>query len=202
MCLYYASLLAKEGVRVRPFRSPELPVFSKLKDSDKKSAIAQVSTVLEVFEEVLAKDGSLKDSNKLVWRALARLGWVPSSDIFSHMKDGDVICFHDAGQRMIFQTLTFFDWVSYTLEDLYGGLWYTHSRREDAVAQKIYEFAVEVFTGVHQESVEPNVPEHVMHEVDTEEMLKFWIKIARACPLKSDGQITGMLVINRCRWVE
>ena len=70
MCLYYASLLAKEGVRVRPFRSPELPVFSKLKDSDKKSAIAQVSTVLEVFEEVLAKDGSLKDSNKLVWRAL------------------------------------------------------------------------------------------------------------------------------------
>jgi hypothetical protein len=202
MCLYYADLLAKEGVRVRPFRSLELPVFSKLKGHEKQSVIAQVSTVLEVFEEVLAKDGSLKDSNKMVWRALSKLGWVSSSDIFSHMEDGDVICFHDAQQRMVFQTLPFFDWVSYTLEDLYGGLWYTHSRREDAVAREIYEFAVELFAGAHQESVEPGMPEHIMHEVDTEEMLKIWIKIKRACPLKSNGQITGMLVINRCRWVE
>ena len=183
MCLYYADLLAKEGVRVRPFRGPELPVFSKLKENEKQSAIAQVSTVLEVFEEVMAAGGSLKDSNKLVWRAMAKLGWTPTSDAFSRMEDGDIICFHDATQRMVFQNLNFFDWVSYTLEDLYGGMWYTHSRREDQVAQKIYELAVEVFTGVHETSIEPDLPEHVMHEVDTEEMLKFLIKIKCVSPL-------------------
>jgi hypothetical protein len=57
-------------------------------------------------------------------------------------------------------------------------------------------------TGAYEGSVEPDVPEHVLEEIDTDEMLKFWIKVKCISPLKSKGRITGVVVINRCRWLE
>ena len=121
MCLYYAAILGEEGVRVRPYISPELPIFSKLPENEKKSAISLISSILEVCEEVRGEGWSLRDNRRLIWRALSKLGWTPGSDIFGLMEDGDVICFHDANQRLIFQNLNFFTWVSYTLEDFTAG---------------------------------------------------------------------------------
>ena len=90
MCLYYAAILGEEGVRVRPYISPELPIFSKLQENEKKSAIALISTVLEVFEEVRAEGWSVRDNRRLIWRALSKLGWTPGSDIFGLIDD----CIH------------------------------------------------------------------------------------------------------------
>lgn len=200
MPLLQRSLLAEEGTKVRPYRSPDLPIFSKLSEEEKKSAIEMVSTVLSVFEEVRAEGGKLRDDARLVWRALSKLGWTPCSDVFSLMRDGDIICFHDLRQRLVFQNLNFFDWVSYTLEDLYGGLWYVLSKRNEKTAESLYEAVMKAFQT--DRTFEPDVEEHLMEEVGTEGLLKFMIRVQYMSPLKSNGQTTGLLLINRCRSVK
>ena len=66
MCLYYSDLLALEGKKVKPFRSPELPVFSALTAEQKKSAVDFIGTALEIFEETRAEGFKLNDSPKLL----------------------------------------------------------------------------------------------------------------------------------------
>ena len=39
----------------------------------------------------------------------------------------------------------------------------------------------------------------MMEEIETEGMLKFLIKIQYMSPLRTDGRISGVMLINRCR---
>src|SRR5271169_939861 len=91
MCLYYSDLLALEGKKVKPFRSPDLPVFSALTAEQKQNATDFIGMALEIFEETRAEGFKLNDSPKLLWRALRKLGWTPQSDVFDRIGENDVV---------------------------------------------------------------------------------------------------------------
>ena len=147
MCLDYTELLAEEGTRVRPFRLPTLPFFSKLVLKKRSKRSKKSVTRLEVFEETRGEGFRLKDSPKLIWRSLIKLGWNPPSDIFDKIGDDDVIAIYDTEHTHVFQNLNFFEWMSFSLEELYSTPFYQYARREQWAAEAAYKIAVEVSSG-------------------------------------------------------
>ncbi len=199
MCFYYSDLLASEGKKVSPLRGPGLPVFSALTMEQKQNAVDFIGSALAVFEETRAEGYQLVDSPKLLWRSLRKLGWTPQSDVFDRIGDKDVVNIYSSQHVQVFQNLNFFDWVSLTLEELYANPWHQYSRREQDCAQLAYQGAVELFHGNRPATFDPEIPEHYVEEIDTEENRKFYIKIHTVSPLKQNGNVVGLLAINRCR---
>src|SRR5262249_50245473 len=94
LCELYAAVGAREGVRIRPYRDPSVPAFSSLPEDRKHAVIAALSQALECFEDASAAQEALRDSPRLLWRALRKLGLTPRSDLFDKIRDTDVInCF-------------------------------------------------------------------------------------------------------------
>ena len=52
---------------------------------------------------------------------------------------------------------------------------------------------------MRNETFTPEVGEHLMEEIETEGMLRFLIKVQYMSPLKTDGKVSGVMLINRCR---
>jgi len=198
-CLYYSDLLKLEGKTVKPFRSEDLPVFSRLTSAEKQNAVDFITSALEIFEETRAEGFQLNDSPKLLWRALRKLGWTPQSDVFDRIGEHDVVNIYSPGPIQVFQNLNFFDWVSLTLEELYAAPLHQYSRREAKAAELAFQTAVDLFTGVKSSTVFPDIPEHYVEEVGTESPTKFYITIHTVSPLKKDGQVVAIMAISRCR---
>jgi len=199
MCLRYAEFLAEEGTRARPFKDPSLPFFTGLSPDKKVQAIEKMRYALEVFEETRAEGFRLKDSPKLIWRSLRKLGWTPPSDIFDKMGDDDVIAIYDVEHTHVFQNLCFFDWISFSLEELYSTPFYRYARREVWAAEAAYKLAVETVSGEHPVTYVPDIKEHYVEEVGTEELLKFYLRYKCISPIRSGGKIVGSLVVAAFR---
>lgn len=197
-CVEFSELLAEAGVQVRPFRSLDLPFFSKLDDDRKKRAVSELGFALEVYRETRAEGFEVKDSPKLIWRMLRKLGWTPQSDFFDKVDDDDVIQIYTRDQAAVFYNLNFFKWITYTIEDLYTRPWFELSRRDESAMMKLYEVAVEILSGVRMGTSLLDVPAHRCEEMDSEGMSKFWIQVKYASPVKKDGEVMGMLVTNTC----
>ena len=178
-----------EGVGVRPFRSADLPVFSKLSPDRKREAIAEVETVLQILMDTRADGFSIKDSPRLIWRALRRFGLTPLGDIFDKMGDEDIVQIFSHRQTAIFSNLNLFNWITFTLEDLHTGAWFELTRRDEAVLPALHRSAVEVLSGLRAETFEPAVPEHLVSEVGTEGMMQFLFRLKYVSPLRENGQI-------------
>jgi len=199
LCLYYSALLQTEGVRARPFQSPDLAVFSVLSAERKQATVEHIRSILNVFEETLAEGTRLRDNRRLTWRAVQMLGWVPQSDIFDKIGDSDVINIFSNQSTLVFQTLNFFNYVSLTLEELYSNPWSQCSRREAWAVDEIVTHGVAIFTGQNAGTYDPRLREHYCEEIGTEEQLKFYIKIRYFSPLRCGGQVAGVIAVNSCR---
>ena len=199
LCLSVARMYAEEGVGVRPFRSADLPVFSKLGPDRKREAIAEIETVLQILKDTRADGFSIKDSPRLIWRALRRFGLTPQSDIFDKMGDEDIVQIYSHRQNAIFSNLNLFHWVSFTLEDLHTGAWFELTRRDESVMPALYQSAVDMLSGARTETFTPEVPEHLVEEVGTEGLMKFLFRLKYVSPLKQDGRITNFMGIIGCR---
>jgi len=199
LCLRYAEFLKRKNVKCRPFRAESLPLFSKLTHDQKNKAILEISSALEIFEEMKAEGQNLSDSPKLIWRGLKKLGWTPRADIFDKIGEDVVIIYSAAEQKQIFQNLRFFDFTSFTLEDIYASPWYEYSKREPWAEQKLQETGIAILTGAKTGTFDPGVGEHLIEEVGTEELLKTWIEVKHVSPLTQGERPVGILVVNHCR---
>jgi hypothetical protein len=123
--------LAKETVRLAaiadckltPFSGPRLPLFSKLGILEQIQVIEKLKIYNEICNSALADGKSLKDSTALTWYALKKFNFIFSSELFSYIKDGNVVEIYDRDNVQIFRNFHFFDICSYTLEDLLCRSW-------------------------------------------------------------------------------
>ncbi len=184
-CERYADLAAMNGIEVRPYRSIDLPLFSQLSTTDQESALNAIEGNVKLFESMVLEKVKLTDSKQLLWKCCRALGLTPRSDIFDRIGDEDVVEIYSTQQKQIFRNLQFFKYVSLTLEDLYCDTWYDLTRR----------------IGELEGSLPLDVPEHVVHEINTEKMLSISIRMKWLSPVSQEGQLAGVLVINESRLV-
>ncbi|HRO66880.1 MAG TPA: hypothetical protein PL182_04890, partial [Pseudobdellovibrionaceae bacterium] len=81
----------------------------------------RVIDVLRAYSEVLQSQldagESLRDDKKLLWRMLAKLGYVPRSGVFDSIEAGDVIEVFTGDNWQIFRNMAYFDLVHITVDE-------------------------------------------------------------------------------------
>jgi len=170
-----------------------------LSEAKKREAISDIQTALEIFEGARAEGQSLSNSPQILWRGLRKFGWIPQSDIFDKIEPGDLFQVYSLTQKLIFSNLDLFHWVSFTLEDIYSGLWFQLIKRDSAMTMRLYEAAMETLSGARPQTFDPGIPEHLCEEVDSPGMARFRFWVKYVSPLKKFDEIVGFIAVCRCR---
>src|SRR4051812_40969950 len=87
----YAAFAQRSGITVSPYRSADTPLFCALDSTAQQNVISDMHFVLGVFKAVESDGYTLKDSPKLLWRALKSLRLTPCPDIFDKIGESDMV---------------------------------------------------------------------------------------------------------------
>jgi hypothetical protein len=195
----YAEYCEQEGLRVVPFHSAELPVFSALSAARQNEAIHCLTQYVEVFAELRAEKTSLRNSTMLLWRCLRRLGLTPQSDIFDKIGDENVVEIYSLDQRQIFHNLKFWEFISFTIEEVFGSEWWKLTRRDPKISEQLYEFAGKMATGQITVTTAPGIEEHLIEEIRGANPGRMMVNILYMSPLSANGQLAAIMAVNSSR---
>lgn len=135
------------NVKLRAFSSPHLPYFSKLNTQDKQTVIEQLKTYNEICELVLSNAGDLADSSTLTWYALKKFNLRFPSDLFNFIEADSVVEVYDRSNVQIFRNFRFFEFSSYSLEDLLCRTWTElFTRGDESHTQSILDTSKKFYT--------------------------------------------------------
>ncbi len=199
LALRYKEIGAKEGIRIIPFLSPEMPLFQKATPEERSKAIGYLTTIVDIHEETLAAGDQTLNTRKLIWRALSKLSLIPGPDIFNHFSDDDVVLIYQENQSALFWNIQFFKYTSLTVEQLFFCTWHEFTKRPAEIHQKLYEMAVNVLSGKITKNFIPGVPGHEVQEIDTLESIRTWMEIPFGSVLTKNGVLGGILIVQKMR---
>ncbi len=196
LALRYKEIAAKEGIRIIPFKSPEMTLFQKATPEERSKAIKYLKTIVDIHEETLAAGDRAVNSRRLIWRALSKLGLVPGPDIFEHFSDEEVVLIYQENQTIIFWNLQFFRYTSLTVEQLFFSRWHEFTERAPEIQQKLIDTVMNILSGKITKNFVPGVPGHEVQEVNTLENIRTWMEIPFGSVLTKDGAFGGFLIVQ------
>jgi hypothetical protein len=181
-----AALAATENVKIVPYDSPDLFHFSKLNGIERKKVINLVKVSCDVFDSVVVAGQSLFDSQKLLWNALLRLNFRPTSDLFSVLNDDHIIEIHDRNLVQVFRNVNFFRYCSYTLEELYCFSLSELYSRDLSVQQSLLEQVQKIFSPESNSVVAVSLRSHTISEILSKQKFQIEDQIHFMAPLFSN----------------
>jgi len=155
----------------------------------------RLSTEISILEQILAAGEPATDPKRQLWRFLKGNSLTPCSDLFDKIDDRDLIQIFSREQLMLFSSTNIYDFVSFTLEQLFSLTWYECTVREPAIEQNLASSAVEVLSGKHKTTFCPEVPAHIVQEVNTEKCIKTNMHVKWISPIFTDGQVSAFIAI-------
>lgn len=202
LALRYSEIGAMEGIRVIPFLSPEMPLYLKASEEERRAATEFLAIIVSIHEETLAGGDTAIDTRSLIWRALGRYSLVPGGDIFDKMGKEDVILIYNDQHSAIFWNLQFFKYSSITIEQLFFDTWPNITWRESHIQQDLIEFVHGLTKISTTMIIDPKVPGHEVQELGTPENIRTWMEIPWVAVLTRDRQFAGYLAIQHMRIIE
>lgn len=199
LALRYQEIAADSGIKLIPFRSTEMPLLSKASPEELRNATYFLEAVVSIHEETIAANEKPINSRQLLWRALKKFSLIPKPEIFDKISEDDVVVIYDETQKAVFWNLQFFKFASLTVEEMFFGIWYDFTKREEAIHQKLYEMAINLISGKITGIFSPDVPPHEVQEVGTLECIRTVMEIPHGCVLTKNGQLGGILIVQRMR---
>ncbi|MGE4130049.1 MAG: hypothetical protein AB7F86_00340 [Bdellovibrionales bacterium] len=178
------SELANEvGIQITPFRNSNLPHFSRKSEEEKSRVIWDLRNYVTVCEKVQDDGGDLKDPVTVTWMAIKEMGMRPPSDLFSHITADNVIEFHNQDGIQIFRNFHFYQYCSYSLEELYCFPWSTlYSRNEEALNSLLRIFG-SFYCGEMKTGVRTGIAPHIIEEIYSPFKYKIYASQDYAAPL-------------------
>ncbi|MBC7743373.1 MAG: hypothetical protein H7061_14340 [Bdellovibrionaceae bacterium] len=198
-----SKLAATVNIKITPFHDQELTHFCKLSTQDQRNVVNSVEIFLNVYKAVQAEGASLLDSVRVVWNALAHLGYRPTSDLFSHIRPGHIIEIHNNNAVQLFRNLVFFNYCSYSLEELYCFPLNELYSRDISVLMNLMGTAQKIFGGEIKTLVKMDLPSHIITEVRSKARLKIQDQIQFMGPLFSMvSNETAVITIERAELLD
>lgn len=144
----YAVFVEKAGKKARR-TSPDVTraLFQSFDSAQKERVIERLQREIVILQETLEAGEPLANPSRQLWRYLAHTRQVPCSDIFDKITMTDTIQVFGADHRLHFVSLNFYDYVSFTLEQIFGETWHGATRRDAEIEQRLYEVFVKAFSG-------------------------------------------------------
>lgn len=199
LALKYAEIGNAEGIKIRPFVSPDMPLFQKAGPLERQQAVDFLQTIVSIHEETLAAGERVIDSKRLIWRALGKLSLVPGADVFENFTDDDIVLIYSDNQTILFWNLQFFKFISLTVEHLFFSPWHMVTKRAPEIHEKLYQMAIDIISGKIKGTFRPPVPGHEVQEVDTAECLRTWMELPFGSVLTRNGALGGIMIVQRMK---
>jgi hypothetical protein len=159
-----AAALRAGGLETLPYRDPSLPVLRAKRDP--AQAIAYFERYVQALEETIAAGESPRDTPKLLWRFMNLLGLRPPSDAFGHITAEDVVEIYTTTDHIqVFRNLRFFDFCSFTVEEVVHCSWTTAVSRPAQFKLKLLGTALKLRTGLMRSTLNAeSMGENLVHE--------------------------------------
>lgn len=190
-------LLEKEGLVVRPYHLASLPFFQALTDEEKLPAIEYLERYYDLCLHTKKQRGDLREGRVLIEEALDYFKLEVDRRIFDLVAPRHVFEFYSPNQTQYFRTINFFEYTSYTIEDLYSRSWFHLYERDEKITSRILELAHLILEKKDVGILVPEIPEHMLLERASLEKLKVPVQIICLAPLKRDGNTVGILCVVR-----
>lgn len=189
---------ASIGVKIVPYRNINLPHFSPLPFEQRQRALVDLKNYVEICNETISEGKSLRDTPQLIWFALKKLGYRPTSDLFEHITDDVTVEIHDRNFFQVFRNFVFYDCCSYSLEELYSFPWNILFHRDEKTMPEVIGFAQRVLSGEFRHFMPFRGPKQVIQE--TQSAFKYEISCVMygAAPLYEVGTANISPVATIC----
>ena len=162
-----AQFARKLNIPLSPYRDPNLPHFSALPGEHKEIVVKSLEDIFEIYSSIEQESKDIADSKTVLWFTIKRLGLRPSSDLFTSIKDSDIIEIHTPTLQ-IFRNLNFFRLCSYSIEEISSIHWTDLFYRDQRYTDQIIACGATVFTNqesVMTTSIQPHVTEELMSDL-------------------------------------
>lgn len=190
--------LAAEGIHCRPY-VPGLPFFSQLPIPKRQEIVRAVRFYHELCQEQFKEGYKITDSLTFTWRALKKLGLVPRSDLFSKVTDEDILEVYSSDGRQLYRNFRFFDFCSYTMEELYSLEWWSLYKRDEAFTEKLFAIVGRIFNGEIEETVVPDCPAHVVSETSSVGKIQMNYELRMLSPLHHNSVASAVIAVVRAQ---
>lgn len=192
--LKVSKLGASVGIKIIPFHNPNLPSFSKLSLLQQKNVLKSLKTYLNIYESVAAEGSSILNSSRVVWNALLQLGYRPTSDLFAYIRDEHLIEIHDNNLVQIFRNLSFFNYCTYSLEDLYCNHLTDLYTRDEKLEKELIQIVTKIYSGQVDQVIDPQLQPHVIEEKASANKYAVFCHIQNMAPLFSNSESNGAAI--------
>lgn len=198
LCERAAKALGDAGISRAPYDDAELPVFRK--NPRFEWALKSFQIYVEVLEEAV-RTGDVS-SKKFLWRMVTRLGYVPTADLLNHIEEENVVEIYTLEHWQIFRNIRFFEYVSFTVEEVANLNWQVDTRRENRVELKLLEIGIRLKFGLMRSTIDTSgIAEHTFKELRGQGWTTA-VQLLRISPLRKENSISACVVINRARVVD
>lgn len=143
-------LVAREGLSLRAFDSLTLPHFTAANFDERKRVIELLELTNRLIEKVHSEGLKASDSTSLVWAFFSSSKYIPTSETFDKIEDGDMVDIYNLQGQLIFANLRFYEVSSYTLEQLYFCHWHILYCRDTEIHQTLKNIWKQIATEPHQ----------------------------------------------------
>lgn len=196
-----SSFIEQEGWSVRPYGIESLPFFQQLVEEEQAATVVRLTQYLEICRKVYSKGRRLKEMPYFVETALDYYGYQISPQAIEqlHEDESRVVEFYCRSHTQFFRTLNFFEFASYTIEDIYCRQWVHLYQRDVEVSQRVFTKANEVLSGAMKEPVIITEKQEIRERVSLERLQLFMNRLYLEPLLHKDG-IAGLVAIEDCAW--
>ncbi len=195
-----ANLARAHGIPVVPYRDARLPHFTQKNQQEKLTILDDLKKYLQICQLTLSEGGKLNDPITISWAAIRQLGLRPTSDLFAHITQDDVIEIHDSIGIQIFRNFNFYSYCNYGLEELHCYPWNHLYSRNDEVLHGILNLAVQTYGGEITKTTPTGLPKHVIEELYSPFRYKIEAEITHISPLYDvTNRVVATIVIEKGR---
>lgn len=191
-------LIEQEGFVIRPYSQDSLPYFRQLSGAEQQSAVENLENYIKICDSVHEAGGKIKDASLFVRKALEFYGYQYDAKVLELIQDEYLTEIYNLANIQLFRTFSYFQYASYTVEDIYTRPWIHLYERDPQVTAKLVTTLTSIITG-EKKSMDVDVEEHLLIEKASLERLAVSVRVMYALPLLKEGKTDAYLVVARCK---
>ena len=203
LALELSQIGASIEIPIRPFVSRNLPHFAKLSVHDQQVAVSKLAQYVAICKDVMINGGDLRSTRTFVWRAFREFGLTPNASLFDSMTEDHVVEIYDLNNIQIFRNFRFFEFCSYTLEDVYTRPWTElFIRKDEAQSERLLAFAKKLVASNSRDTFFPDAGLQNTHEADSELRYQVDLEVeASALLFNERSEPVALVVCERAQLV-
>ena len=198
LCQSLSVLLSSTGLKVRG-HLPGVPHFRKLEDQQKSQVVSRLRFYHDLCQEQISEGYSLRDSMSFTWRALTKLGLAPRSDLFTKITNEHIVEIYSTDNVQLYCNLNFYEYCSYTLEELHTLPWWELFERDSRNTQQIFDHTMKIFKGEILDNVKPAIDKHVLKELNSSSMFTMEYTVELMGPLFKNKRPEAFIILEKAR---